>query len=52
MGLAEGCRLRRDVFKDQVLTYDDIELRPGRLCDKLWDEQNSYFAPSKTVAAV
>jgi predicted homoserine dehydrogenase-like protein len=52
MGLAEGCRLKRDVNKDQVLTYDDVELPDGRLCDKLRAEQNTYFAPAKTLAIV
>ncbi|AKG23273.1 NAD(P)H-dependent oxidoreductase [Calothrix sp. 336/3] len=52
MGLAEGCRLKRDVPKDQVLTYDDVELPEGRLCDKLRAEQNAYFAPAKTLATV
>ncbi len=50
MGLAEGCRLKRDIFKDQVLTYDDIELPENRLCDKLRTEQNEYFAPAKVPA--
>lgn len=44
MGLAEGCRLKRDISKDQVLTYDDVEVPAGRLCDKLRAEQNAYFA--------
>ncbi|MER3587649.1 MAG: NAD(P)-dependent oxidoreductase, partial [Mastigocladus sp. ERB_26_1] len=52
MGLAEGCRLKRDIPKDQVLTYDDVELPEGRLCDKLRVEQNAYFASSKTLTAV
>jgi predicted homoserine dehydrogenase-like protein len=43
MGLAEGCRLKRDITKDSVLTYDDVELPPGRLCDRLRAEQNAYF---------
>jgi len=46
IGLAVGCRLRRDIPKDQVLTYDDVELPAGRLCDTLRAEQNVYFAPS------
>ncbi len=25
----EGCRLKRDVSKDEVLTYADVELRAG-----------------------
>ncbi|MBP5974944.1 Gfo/Idh/MocA family oxidoreductase [Brasilonema sp. CT11] len=52
IGLAEGCRLKRDISKDQVLTYDDVELPEGRLCDKLRTEQNAYFTKSKTLAAV
>jgi predicted homoserine dehydrogenase-like protein len=43
IGLAEGCRLRRDVAKDQVLTYADVELPKGRLCDALRAEQDRYF---------
>ena len=27
-GLVEGCRLSRDVARDEVLTYDDVELPP------------------------
>ena len=50
MGLAEGCRLKRDISKDQVLTYDDVEVPQGRLCDKLREEQNAKFSPSKTLA--
>ncbi len=52
MGLAEGCRLKRDISKDQVLTYDDVELPEGRLCDQLRTEQNAYFASAKTLTAV
>jgi predicted homoserine dehydrogenase-like protein len=52
MGLAEGCRLKRDVPKDQVLTYDDVELPEGRLCDKLRAEQNAYFGVAKPMVAV
>jgi len=43
MGLAEGCRLKHDIPKDQVLTYDDVELPVGRLCDRLRAEQDQYF---------
>lgn len=45
MGLSEGCRLKRDVKKDQILTYDDVELPEGRLCDRLRKEQNERYAP-------
>ncbi|WP_066377761.1 MULTISPECIES: NAD(P)H-dependent oxidoreductase [unclassified Anabaena] len=52
MGLAEGCRLKRDIPRDQVLTYDDVELPAGRLCDQLRAEQNQYFASEKVLATV
>ena len=43
MGVAEGCRLRHDVAKDDVITYRDVEVPPGRLCDRLRDEQAARF---------
>jgi predicted homoserine dehydrogenase-like protein len=43
MGLAEGCTLKRDVAKDQVLTYRDVEIPTGRVCDRLRAEQTKYF---------
>ncbi|HEY9885423.1 MAG TPA: Gfo/Idh/MocA family oxidoreductase [Thermosynechococcaceae cyanobacterium] len=52
MGLAEGCRLKRDLPKDRALTYDDVELPPNRLSDKLRTEQNAYFAPTPVLATV
>ncbi len=45
IGLAEGCRLTRDIPKDQVLTYGDIELPHGRLSDQLRREQADHFFP-------
>jgi predicted homoserine dehydrogenase-like protein len=50
IGLAEGCRLKQDIPKDRVLTYDDIEVPKGRLCDKLRAEQNEYFTLSETCS--
>jgi predicted homoserine dehydrogenase-like protein len=43
MGLSEECSLSRDIKKDQVITYADVKLPPGRLCDKLRAEQDAYF---------
>ncbi len=43
MGIAEGCKLKVDVTKDKVLTYDDVELPENRFCDKLRAEQNKLF---------
>jgi predicted homoserine dehydrogenase-like protein len=47
IGLAEGCRLKRDAPKDTVLTFADVELPPGRLCDRLWREQVERFGMEK-----
>ncbi len=52
IGLAEGCRLKRDICQDQVLTYDDVDLPQGRLCDQLRAEQNAYFASERVLAMV
>jgi predicted homoserine dehydrogenase-like protein len=43
MGLADGCRLKRDVAIDQAITYADVELPANRLADKLRAEQTAYF---------
>jgi len=43
MGVSEGCRLKRNVSKDQVLTYEDVKLPKDRLCDRLRREQDDYF---------
>jgi predicted homoserine dehydrogenase-like protein len=51
MGLAEGCRLRRDVAKDAVLTRADVELPAGRLVDRLRAEQDAMFPPAPAAAA-
>ena len=44
MGVAEGCVLKRDIAKDEVLTYADVELPPGRLVDRLRAEQKAMFS--------
>jgi predicted homoserine dehydrogenase-like protein len=44
LGLAQGCVTKRAVARDQVLTYDDVEVPAGRLCDQLRAEQAAYFA--------
>jgi predicted homoserine dehydrogenase-like protein len=43
IGIAEDCRLKRDIPKDQVLTYDDVTLPEGRLIDQLRKEQQAHF---------
>jgi predicted homoserine dehydrogenase-like protein len=43
MGLAEGCILKRDIARDHVLTYEDVNLPANRICDILRAEQNALF---------
>jgi len=38
LGLAEGCVLTKDVAKDEVITYDDVEVPKDRLIDELRKE--------------
>ena len=42
-GLVEGCKLTRDVHRDQVLTYADVALPEGRVADRLRAEQYRRF---------
>jgi len=43
IGIAEGCRLKRDIAKDQVMTYEDVVVPGGRLVDELRAEQDVHF---------
>jgi predicted homoserine dehydrogenase-like protein len=43
MGVSEGCRLLQNIPKDQPITYADVELPPGRLCDQLRAQQSRHF---------
>ena len=43
IAISLDCRLKRDIAKDQALSYADIDLPPGRLCDKLRVEQAARF---------
>ena len=44
MGLSEGCRLTRDISKDEFISYSDVAFPPGRVVDRLRSEQNAYFS--------
>jgi predicted homoserine dehydrogenase-like protein len=50
IGLSEGCVLRRDVAKDEVISFNDVESPRGRLAEMLWREQNERW-PLKTAFA-
>jgi predicted homoserine dehydrogenase-like protein len=42
-GLVEGCRVKRNIAKDAVITYEDVELPTNRLADRLRAEQYLHF---------
>lgn len=42
-GLVEGCKLKCDINKDEVIKYDHVELPVGRLADSLRAEQYKRF---------
>lgn len=44
MSLSVDCRLKRDIAKDQLISYDDVVLPVGRLCDRLRAEQTAHFS--------
>jgi predicted homoserine dehydrogenase-like protein len=46
MGVAEGCRLVRDVARDQILRYADVLLPPDRLVDRLREQLIAPAAPA------
>ena len=50
MGLSEGCRLKRDIQKDEPITYADVEVPAGRLVDALRAEQDRTSAVDSTRA--
>jgi predicted homoserine dehydrogenase-like protein len=43
IALSDGCLMRRDVSKDCVLTFEDVEVPAGRLTEALWKEQNARW---------
>jgi len=43
IGLAEGCKLRRAIARDEVITYDDVIIPSGRLIDELRTAQDIHF---------
>lgn len=44
IALSVDCVLKRDIAKDQPISYRDVILPAGRLCDKLRAEQTAHFA--------
>jgi predicted homoserine dehydrogenase-like protein len=51
IGVAVGATLRRDLPKDAVLTYADVDIPEGRLVDRLRREQDAMFGLERATAA-
>jgi predicted homoserine dehydrogenase-like protein len=49
IGLSDGCVLRRDIKKDEVISSKDVESPHGRLAETLWLEQNARWPFGKQV---
>jgi predicted homoserine dehydrogenase-like protein len=43
IALSEGCVLRRDISKDDVLSFDDVDVHIDRDVAALWREQNAQW---------
>lgn len=44
LGLMEGCKLKKDIARDQIITFDDVEIDESKLSVKLWREQVKEFS--------
>jgi predicted homoserine dehydrogenase-like protein len=47
IGLSEGCVLRRDLARDAVIGFDDVDAAPQGIAGKLWQEQNARWPLAK-----
>jgi predicted homoserine dehydrogenase-like protein len=52
ISLSEGCVLRRDVAKDQVVSVDDIHPVEETLIWQLWREQNGHWPAAAEALAM
>ena len=52
IGLSEGRELRRDVPKDAVLSFDDVESVAKGVVEELWHEQNRCWPVSNELEKV
>ena len=44
IGLSEGSVLRRDIAKDSVISFNDVDRKADGLVDLLWREQNARWS--------
>lgn len=50
IGLSESCVLRRDISRDDVISFDDVDAVPEGVAGTLWHEQNARW-PTLTHAS-
>jgi predicted homoserine dehydrogenase-like protein len=50
IGLSEGCMLRRNIAKDDVISFDDVDQMPQGIAGALWSEQNIRWPIAKNVS--
>jgi predicted homoserine dehydrogenase-like protein len=52
VGLAEGATLKRDLSRDEVITFDDVKLPADNLIQRLYREQTQLFFPELKAQTV
>lgn len=50
IGLSEGCVLHRDISKDDVISFDDVDAVPEKVAGRLWREQNARWSAAADVS--
>ena len=51
IGLSEACVLKRNISKDEAVSFSDVDSPPGRLAESLWQEQMRMWPPGARGAA-
>jgi predicted homoserine dehydrogenase-like protein len=51
LSLSENCVLRRDVAKDQVISFADVEEPDRGVVDRLWNDQLTRWSHAKVAVA-
>ena len=52
ISLSDGCVLRRDIPKDEAISFDDVDAPLGGVVEALWREQNARWSLATPVLQV
>jgi len=52
IGLSDGAVLRRNIAKDEVISFKDVELHADPLIQELWEAQNAQWPAAKCESQV